>query len=135
MGLARKQTWSLARARPSIWRMGYDPAPEEAAYAAARAVDGRDAIVVGVNAYTTDTEPTMPVLAVDPQLETAQVDRLAALRVSRDAKEVEARLEAIATAAMGDANLLYPIRGALEVGATLGEVSTAMRGVFGRYQG
>jgi len=108
---------------------------EEAAYAAARAVDGGEAVVVGVNAYTTDAEPAMPVLAVDPQLELAQVDRLSALRAARDVETVDVRLETIATAASGDANLLYPIRGALEAGATLGEVSTAMRRIFGRYQG
>ena len=108
---------------------------EEAAYAAARAVDNRDAIVVGVNAYTTDVEPTTPALAVDPRLETAQVDRLAGRRANRDADATSARLEAIATAAAGEGNLLYPIRAALEAGATLGEVSSAMRDVFGRYQG
>jgi methylmalonyl-CoA mutase N-terminal domain/subunit len=108
---------------------------EEAAYAAARAVDSGDAIVVGVNAYVSDAEPATPVLAVDPDLEAAQVDRLAARRAARAGNAVEARLEAIATAARGDGNLLYPIRAALEAGATLGEVSSAMRDVFGRYQG
>ncbi len=108
---------------------------EEAAYSTARAVDSGDAVVVGVNAYTTDAEPPMPVLAVDPQLETAQVSRLTARRAARDKAATGAALEAIATAAAGDGNLLYPIRAALETGATLGEVSTAMRGVFGRYQG
>ena len=108
---------------------------EEAAYAAARAVDAGDAIVVGVNAYVTGAEPPTPVLAVDPELETAQVDRLVARRAARDGNAVETRLEAVATAARGEGNLLYPIRAALEAGASLGEVSAAMGSVFGRYHG
>ncbi len=108
---------------------------EEAAYAAARAVDSQESVVVGVNAYTTEAEPAIPVLGVDPALEAAQVDRLAGRRADRDAAVTTARLEAIATAAAGVDNLLYPIRAALESGATLGEVSGALRGVFGRYRG
>jgi methylmalonyl-CoA mutase N-terminal domain/subunit len=108
---------------------------EEAAYSAARAVDAGDALVVGVNAYTTAVEPAMPVLEVDPQLETAQVSSLAERRATRDAAATGAALEAIASVATGEGNLLYPIRAALEMGATIGEVSTAMRDVFGRYRG
>jgi methylmalonyl-CoA mutase N-terminal domain/subunit len=107
---------------------------EEAAYTAARAIDAGDTVVVGVNAYTTDAEPAMPVLAVDPQLEAAQVDRLTGYRAARDVDAASTRLRDVAATATGDGNLLYPIRAALEAGATLGEVSGAMRDVFGRYQ-
>ena len=47
---------------------------------------------------------------------------------------VGARLDAVTTAARGSDNLLYPMKDALMVGATLGEVSDALRAVFGTYQ-
>ncbi|NND02002.1 MAG: methylmalonyl-CoA mutase [Acidimicrobiia bacterium] len=108
---------------------------ENAAYQAARAIDAKESIVVGVNDFTVEGEVPIPVLTVDPELEKSQVDRLESLRASRDNAAVESHLAHIASAAAGDANLLYPIRAALELGATVGEVSASMRSVFGRYQG
>jgi methylmalonyl-CoA mutase N-terminal domain/subunit len=108
---------------------------EDAAYAAAKAVDSGDAVIVGVNAYTSELEAPVPVLSVDPELERAQVERLAVRRLQRDQPAVDAALAEIAATAGGRGNLLYPIRHALQLGATLGEVSAAMRSVFGRYQG
>ena len=108
---------------------------ENAAYAAAQAVDAKEAIVVGVNEFTVEEGAGVPVLSVDPELERGQVVRLAELKEGRDAAAVESRLAAIAETAAGDGNLLYPIRSALEIGATVGEVSASMRSVFGRYSG
>jgi methylmalonyl-CoA mutase N-terminal domain/subunit len=108
---------------------------EDAAYAAAQAVDAGDAIIVGVNAYTSQANAPIPVLSIDPELERAQVERLTARRSQRDQPAVDEALAQVTATARGDGNLLYPIRHALRLGATLGEVSTSMRAVFGRYQG
>ena len=71
---------------------------------------------------------------IDPALEGAQKQRLAEFKANRDASDVAARLEDVRTAARGDGNLLYPMKEALRANATLGEVSDALRDVFGTYQ-
>ncbi len=90
--------------------------------------------MVGVNRYAlAEEEPYQP-LRVDPAIEAAQAARLAALRADRDGAEVEAALSRLREAAAGTANVLYPLREALRVRATVGEVCHALRDVWGRYQ-
>jgi methylmalonyl-CoA mutase N-terminal domain/subunit len=74
------------------------------------------------------------ILRVDPESERQQVDRLKAFKSGRDASVVERRLEEIRTAARGTDNLLPVLREALKDRCTLGEVSGALRDVFGEYQ-
>ncbi len=107
---------------------------EDSAYAAARAIDAGERVVVGVNRYTVADDPPVPILTVDPALEAAQAAAVAARRSQRDAAAVAARLEEVRTAAEGTANLLYPMKSALAAGATLGEVSAVLRDVFGSYR-
>ncbi len=104
---------------------------EDAAYAEARRQESGDSVVVGVNKHALDTEPPIPVLSVDPALERAQIERLRRWRESRDAEVVASSLGKIESVARGSDNLLPPIREALSNGATVGEVSDALRGVFG----
>ncbi len=108
---------------------------EDSAYAEAQAVDAGESLIVGVNAHTTGEGPEVAVLTVDPELEAAQVAELQERRAARDAADVDSALSDVAAAAGGDDNLLYPLRAALAAGATVGEVSSSMRSVFGRYQG
>jgi methylmalonyl-CoA mutase N-terminal domain/subunit len=60
--------------------------------------------------------------------------RLKAFKENRDQAKVQELLEAVRTAARGTENLLYPMKEALRAHATLGEVSDALRDVFGTYQ-
>ena len=107
---------------------------EDAAYEAARAIDGADQVVVGVNRFTVAEEPETPVLVVDPALELAQRERLTQLRAARDAGAVDQALADVRAAAQGNANLLYPMKAALQARATIGEISDVLRDVFGVYQ-
>jgi methylmalonyl-CoA mutase N-terminal domain/subunit len=95
---------------------------------------GQD-IVVGVNKYVTDQPDDIEILRIDPESERRQVERLKRFKQNRDQAAVEAKLEALREICRGDGNLLYPIRDALAVGASIGEVCGAMRDVFGEYQG
>jgi methylmalonyl-CoA mutase, N-terminal domain len=107
---------------------------EEAAYAYARAVESGAISIVGVNRYE-EGDPSEPaVLRIDPATEMAQVERVRGHRAGRDDGSVVAALAAVSTAALGTDNLLYPMREALRIGATLGEVSAALEQVFGRYR-
>jgi methylmalonyl-CoA mutase N-terminal domain/subunit len=94
---------------------------------------GQD-IVVGVNKYVTEELEVPEILKVDQASEDAQVERLAAFKADRDAELVERRLEEIREAARGSENLLPVLRQALRDRASVGEVSGAMKDVFGEYQ-
>jgi methylmalonyl-CoA mutase N-terminal domain/subunit len=89
--------------------------------------------VVGVNRFTTDEVSTYEPLKVNPAIESEQIARLTALKSSRDNAAVAEALEEIRIAAHGDANLLYPMKKALQARATVGEVSDALRDVWGQY--
>ena len=89
--------------------------------------------MVGVNRFTLQEEEPYEPLRVDPQIEAEQRQRLAALRADRDNTAVQAALEAVRQAARGTDNLLYPMREALRLRATGGEISHALRDVWGLY--
>ncbi|MBM3817159.1 MAG: methylmalonyl-CoA mutase [Actinobacteria bacterium] len=107
---------------------------EEAAYSYTKSIDDNSRIIVGVNKFTADETTDMPILKVDAERERNQVDRLKKFKASRDASQVAARLDAVRAAARGSDNLLYPMKAALKANATLGEVSDALRDVFGVYR-
>ncbi|MGA8040050.1 MAG: methylmalonyl-CoA mutase family protein [Acidimicrobiia bacterium] len=107
---------------------------EESAYREARRQADGDSLVVGVNAFQSDHDEPIPVLEVDPRLETQQVERLDAWRDNRDQQAVDAALARIEDEARGETNLLPGMKDALELGATVGEVSDALRAVFGSYR-
>ena len=107
---------------------------EQAAYEYTKSIDDDDRVIVGLNRFTIDGEPEPDVFPIDPSLETAQRERLAAFKASRDTDLVAARLAEVTETARGSSNLLPPMKEALRAGATLGEVSDALREVFGTYQ-
>ena len=107
---------------------------EQAAFAWAKAVDDGEKIIVGVNRFG-ENEPESPeVFPIDPELQRRQAERVRSLRAKRDRAAVDAALEDLSSAARGTQNLLYPMKDALRKRATLGEVSDALRTVFGVYQ-
>ncbi len=107
---------------------------EQAAYEYATSIDDGDRIIVGVNKFTLDHEPAPELFPIDPVLEHDQKAGLAAYKAGRDFAAVQARLTDLADAARGTQNVMYPVKEALRVDATLGEISDALRGVFGVYQ-
>ena len=107
---------------------------EQAAYEYTKSIDDDERVIVGVNKFALDVEPEPTVFPIDPALERGQRERLAAYKADRDQAAVQAALAAVAECARGTDNLLYPMKEALRAGASLGEVSDALRGVFGVYQ-
>jgi methylmalonyl-CoA mutase N-terminal domain/subunit len=96
-------------------------------------IENDERIVVGVNRFKSPGERYEP-LRVDPTIEQGQRERLAQLRSDRDNDEVEARLDDLRKAAQSDdVNVLYPMKEALRARATVGEVSNALRDVWGTY--
>jgi methylmalonyl-CoA mutase N-terminal domain/subunit len=106
---------------------------ERSAYRFALEIDNGERTVVGVNRFTLDEEEPYELLRVDPQIEIDQCERLAALRSERDNAAVQRALDALREAAKGTDNVLFPLKEALRARATGGEVSHALRDVWGLY--
>ncbi|PYR50895.1 MAG: methylmalonyl-CoA mutase [Acidobacteria bacterium] len=108
---------------------------QEAAYRAQQAVDTGDSIVVGVNRYADADGTGIEVFRVDPEIERRQVERVRALRADRSADAVRDGIAQVSAAASSGANLVPPIVAAVEARATVGEVSDALRAVYGEFRG
>ena len=107
----------------------------EAAYAMQRAVESGERVVVGVNAFLDEGDEQRPAAQViDPELEARQVERTRAVRAGRDQPAADAALAALATAAAGTENVVPRIRACVEAQVTLGEVSNALRAVWGEHR-
>jgi methylmalonyl-CoA mutase, N-terminal domain len=104
---------------------------EEAAYRYQTELDEQKRIVVGVNRFQQADESHIPTLRIDPAVGQRQAAKLAALRHRRDNAAVTSALAALESAARGSENLMPRILAAVEAYATLGEISDAMRHVFG----
>ena len=107
---------------------------QNAAYAYQQAVDRKQAIVVGVNRFTVEGEKSIPIQGMDPALESKQVERLRALRARRNEQPWKDALAQVGEAARSGANVMPRIVAAVEANATVGEISDAMRKVFGEYK-
>jgi methylmalonyl-CoA mutase N-terminal domain/subunit len=107
---------------------------QEAAYVYQKAVESGDAIVVGVNSFQSGIEEPIPILTIDERIEREQIERLRALRQRRNNEAVTAQLDRLEKAAAGTENLLPHILAAVEVYATVGEISNRLRKVWGEYQ-
>ena len=108
---------------------------QNAAYAAQKAVESREAVVVGVNRFEQADGHPPKTFRIDPAIEQRQIERVRALRASRGAERVESALAELEAAARGSDNLMPRIIAACEARATVGEISDRLRRVFGEYKG
>jgi methylmalonyl-CoA mutase N-terminal domain/subunit len=104
------------------------------AYEYQRDVESGRRTVVGVNRFRLEDDGGMPALRLDPAHERAQIERLRQVRASRSQVAVEARLLALGAAALSGANLMPPILEAVDAYTTVGEISDALRRVFGEHR-
>jgi len=107
---------------------------QKAAYEYQQAIERGEQVVVGVNQFVAEEEKPIPILRIDPEIERAQVARVQALRARRDHAKVQSALAAVETRARSSENLMPAIQAAVGAYATVGEISDAMRRVFGEYQ-
>jgi methylmalonyl-CoA mutase N-terminal domain/subunit len=107
---------------------------QNAAYEYQQAVDHQEAVVVGVNRFQVEEEKAVPIQRIDPALEPKQVERLRALRAKRNAETWQATIRAVEDTARSGENLMPQILAAVEANATVGEISDAMRKVYGEYK-
>jgi len=108
---------------------------QDVAFDRQREVETGDRIIVGVNEFEVDEDPEDDIEEVSEDEQRRQREQLRELRESRDDEAVEAALAALRDAAEGERNVMPYIVDAVKAYATTGEVSDAMRDVFGEYQG
>ena len=107
---------------------------EEAAAARQARVDRGEDVIVGVNRYRKEGEDPIEILDVDNvAVRAGQVRRIEQVKASRDAAACRAALDALREGARSTGNLLALAVDAARARATLGEISSAMEDVFGRY--
>ncbi len=109
---------------------------EEAAARKQAGIDNGQEIIVGVNRYEFDDDTEIEILDVDnTKVRTSQIERINAVKASRNTAEVTLALDAIASCAQsGEGNLLELAVIAARKRATLGEISSAMETAFGRHK-
>ncbi len=107
---------------------------QRSAYEYQKAIEQRQAVVVGVNEYMLPEDRPMEILQIDPRATDTQLHKLAALRRERDNTHIKAVLDRLQEAAMGTTNLVPIILQAVECYATVGEISDALREVFGEHR-
>ncbi len=106
----------------------------ESAYAAQRAVDESQKLIVGLNAYCSEGEGDLDTLCVSDQVAETQIERLDGIRKRRDAGAVERSLDALRRGARSDENTMPLLLDAVKAYASVGEISDALRDVFGCYE-
>jgi methylmalonyl-CoA mutase N-terminal domain/subunit len=108
---------------------------QESAYAFQRQVESGERVIVGVNRFKSAGE-ALPadILRIDPELEAEQIGRVRALRARRDRAAWQASLEALERTARSDSNLLPALIDAVKAWATVGEIASRLRGVFGEHK-
>jgi methylmalonyl-CoA mutase N-terminal domain/subunit len=106
---------------------------EQSAYHFGQSIESGDRVIVGVNKFAASDEPQMELFEVPDSTSQRQVDKLRRVRAERDADRAQAALAAIKQTAAGDGNLMPPILEAVRAYATIGEICTALAGVFGEY--
>ncbi len=107
---------------------------QKAAFEYQQAIERGDQVVVGVNRFTVEDEKPIPTMRIDPQVESAQVARVQAVRARRDAAKCQAAIGEVERRAHSGENLMPAILQAVEAYATVGEISDALRRTFGEYQ-
>jgi methylmalonyl-CoA mutase, N-terminal domain len=107
---------------------------QNAAYIYQREIETKERIIVGVNQFTAGGEPPSDILKVNPALEEKQCKNVARVRAERNADAASAALARVEGAAREGSNLMPPIVDAVRNWCTTGEISDAMRKVFGEYK-
>jgi methylmalonyl-CoA mutase N-terminal domain/subunit len=106
----------------------------EAAFRIQRGIESGERVVVGVNRFQDAEEQPVELQRIGEEEVARQVERLRALRASRDQGAVDRVLAEVEATARDTGNLLPPMKEALRARATLGEVSDVLRSVFGEYR-
>jgi len=104
------------------------------AYNYQRAVDSGEQVIVGVNRFTTEEQLPPGLLEIDERVAKKQIERLKSLKRTRDKRKVSRVLDEVRQVAKSDENMMPVLIEAVRAYATVGEISDALRDVFGEYK-
>jgi methylmalonyl-CoA mutase N-terminal domain/subunit len=105
----------------------------DAAFRYQQQLEKGEKVIVGVNKYVTDDDEPLEILRISAEVEREQRAELSRRRAARDRARVEAALAALRGAAATGDNLIPLLVDAARVEATLGEMSEALKQVWGEY--
>lgn len=106
----------------------------DASYEYQRSIENKDYIVVGVNQFTKEEEPPKNILRVDFEKELFQKNKLKKVKENRDQRVVDEKIKQLKIVAKSNDNIMPVIIDAVKANATLGEISDALREVFGEFK-
>jgi methylmalonyl-CoA mutase N-terminal domain/subunit len=98
-----------------------------------KAVEKKEKIIVGVNAFAMDHEP-IPILKIDEAVAKQQLDRLKKVKETRNNSEVKAKLHDLKKGAEDDQNLMPFLLNSVKAYATLGEIIDVLKDIYGEYK-
>jgi len=124
---------TLGGVLPAIEKGFFQKEIADSAYRYQREIDSNIRKIVSVNAYQDDKPVSIPILAMDPQGLLRQTNRLDQIRKSRDAGRVGQALDRLRLACQGTENVMPYLMEAVHAYATLGEIVSVMKSVFGIY--
>ena len=107
---------------------------QDSAYQYQKAVERGEQVIVGVNKYEMAEESQIPTLVIDESVRHHQVERLEQTRARRGAGSVSNALEKLKQAAQNNENTMPATIEAVRAYATLGEICSALRDVYGVYE-
>ena len=129
-----RQIEELGGVLPAIERGFFQSEIAEAAYVYQREIDAQERMIVGVNAYEDNAGYRVPLLEMDPEGERRQLARLKKLRQERDNAATGQALDRLRLACQGSENTMPFLLDAVRNYATLGEIMSVMKEVFGVYE-
>jgi methylmalonyl-CoA mutase N-terminal domain/subunit len=106
----------------------------ESAYQYQKEIEAKKRIVVGINQFQMEEKPLTDILRIRPEVEEYQKEKLSRVKKERDNAKVQETLALLKKAAQGTDNVVPPILDAVKAYASLGEISDALREVFGEYR-
>jgi methylmalonyl-CoA mutase N-terminal domain/subunit len=106
----------------------------DAAFAYQRAFEEKEKLIVGVNAYQLENEPPIDILYIGDDLAERQIGFMNSVKEQRDAGAVGRTLDALKKGAAGTENTMPLILDCVKAYCTVGEISDALRDVYGTYE-
>jgi methylmalonyl-CoA mutase, N-terminal domain len=118
----------------AIEKQFYQSQIAESAYKYQMAIERKEKVIVGVNDFRIEGEQRPDTLRIDEELRARQIRKLQSIKALRDRVKVEETLKRLQNTAEGRENMIPSILAAVEAYATLGEITDAMRRVWGEYE-
>lgn len=106
----------------------------QSAYEYQKEIEKKERLIVGLNSFEEKEKRQIPVLKVSPRVEKRQREKLKEIKNKRDKKFVKYKLMQLKEMAKKDKNLMYPIIEAVKAYATIGEITDALKEVYGEYK-